>query len=188
MNTITALYKSVFSPLEVISRQKSKGRLSASVLMVSSAALLSSVLTPVPGKTGFSALHALKIFSLGFLTWLAACMLFRLFSLVFKKEASFRDIASTWGCSYIANLICIAAYTVLQLIPGIFTEGGFTGFAINTFFIMLIVWKTIYYFIEMKLVMQVSAFELFIISAAAGIVFMLLMWLGFTAGIQVPML
>lgn len=196
MATLKMIYKSIASPLEVINQKAEKGKLAASLLIVLTAALLGSIVAPVVYYLSFKdkyelTLRASKIvipFCAGILTWLAACILFWVFSLVFKKGIGLGQIASTWGFSYIPNIICIIAYTCLQLYSGSYTGNGFAAFVMNTFFIAVLMWKVIYYFIEVRNVLNVSAFELIIMTILMGISFVALMTLGSIVGIQVPML
>jgi hypothetical protein len=194
MNIVKNIYKSVFSPLEIINRKSIEGKLLASLFVVLVTALFGSVLAPALYYSSYknkleisiSAGSMLTMFLISVLTWIAACGLFWLLSVIFRKQVGFKEIISTWGFSYVPNFMCIIAYSLIQLTPGIFN--GIFGFLINTFFIMLLVWKAIYFFIEMRFVIRTTVLELFIITLVTGIVFMLLMWIGFSFGIQVPML
>jgi hypothetical protein len=196
MNLLYYIYKSIVSPLGVINREKSKYKLAASVLIVSVAAVSNSIITPVlyylVNRGRFEIhIHVGDMFlntCIGVLTWLTACTLFWLFSIVFKKGVNFTQITSTWGFSYIPNFLCIIAFSLLQLKIGLYNGNSLAAFFISAFFIMLLVWKAIYYFMQMKLVMGVTAKELLIITALAGVAFFAMMTVGFKLGIQIPML
>ncbi len=195
MNIIKILYCAVTSPLKVINRAQIKGRLSASLMIVFLAALAGAVLAPLAYNFTYKDVYVLTLnsnnnfvmFIAGISTFLAECLVFWLFSIIFKKEASFKQFVSTWGLSFIANLICILTYFMLQL-SDIRTYNTIFAFLISTFFIILLVWKAIYYFIEMKLVMKATAFELVIITFICGMIFTVLMMVNSFIGIQIPML
>lgn len=196
MNMLRILKKSIFSPLEVMNTVKESGKFKLSILVVLMTALFGSVILPLTYyfvnrnkyDISLSSWGMLVMFTVSVLSWLAACTLFRLFSRWFKKEAGFVEIASTWGLSYVPNFICILLYSLLQLKPEFLTGSGLLGFIVSTVFIMILVWKAIYFFIEMRFVIRTTGVELLIITLATGLIFMLLMWIGFSAGLQVPML
>lgn len=196
MNTLKILYNSIFSPLKVINRKEAEGKLLASFIIVLITALFGSVIAPTMYYLTFKHRYDLTfspstnlfMFCVSILTWLAVCTVFWLISIFLKKEVSFKQIVSTWGLSYTPNLLCIAAYNALLLKSNAFIGSSIAAFIINTFFIMVLIWKVIYYFMEMKYVMKATAFELFIITIITGIAFLALMAIGGVVGIQVPML
>ncbi len=195
MNILKILYCAITSPLKVINRAQIKGKLSASLMIVFLAALTGTVLAPLAYYITYKDIYDLTLnlnnnlimFIAGISTFLVECLVFWLFSNIFKKEASFKQFVSTWGLSFTANLICILTYFMLQL-SDIRIDNTIFAFFINTFFIVLLVWKAIYYFIEMKLVMKATAFELVIITIICGVIFPVLMMANSFIGIQVPML
>lgn len=196
MKIIKNIYKSIFSPLQIFYGKDAGCKLFGSTIVVVAAALLGAVIFPLLYYFNFrskfdisiSADSMLMMLSVGILTWLAVCMLFWLLSKSFRKPVSFKEIASTWGYSYIPNVICIMIYNLILLKTNLFTSNDILGFIINTLFIMLLIWKVIYFFIELKYVINTNGAELLIATLIAGVFFILLMWAGFLAGIQVPML
>ena len=196
MNILKILYCAVTSPLEVINRAQIKGKLSASFMIVILAALAGAVLAPIAYYFTYKEVYDLTLnlnnnlvtFIASISTFLAECMVFWLFSIIFKKEASFKQFVSTWGFSFITNLICILTYFILQLWSDLRIDNALLAFLINTFFVILLVWKAIYYFIEMKLVMKATAFELVIITTICGMILTVLMVANSFIGIKVPML
>lgn len=196
MSILNNIYNAVFSPLKVVNRKPIEGRLMASIIIVSAAAFTGSILAPLvfyfTNRTKYeislSFGSMLMMLLAGVMTWLAVCLLFWLLSVMFKKQAGFLEIASTWGFSYVPNLLCILAYSALQSWSGFYIGSGIAGFLINSFFIMLLVWKAIFFFMEMKLVIGTNGLELLISTLASGIIFVLLMAAGASIGIQVPML
>ncbi len=196
MNIIKNICRSVFLPLEIINRKKIEGKLLASTIVVLITALFGSILAPVfyyfnyknKFEISISVNSMLAMFLVGVLTWMAACTLFWLLSTIFKKKVSFEEIVSTWGFSYVPNFICIIAYSLVHSKLGLFIGYSIFGFLINTFFIMLLIWKAIYFFIEMRSVIRTTGFELFIFTLITGVVFVILMSVGISFGIQVPML
>lgn len=196
MNIFRNVFRAVFSPLGIINKNTVECKLQASVLMVLTAAFTGSVLAPLlyylsyksKLEISMSISGMLIMLLVSILSWTAECLLFRLLSILFRKQVSFEEIASTWGFSYAANFLCIVAYSFLQVKFDLIIGSGIAGFLVNTFFIMLLIWKAIYFFMEMKFVIETTGFELLVFTIAAGIVFALLMAAGSMVGIQVPML
>lgn len=196
MNTLKILCSSICAPLKLINRKNTEGKLLASFIIVLITVFSGSILFPTMYyitfkdryNITFNASTILIMFCVSVITWLAVCTVFWLLSLFLKKEVSYKLIVSTWGLSYIPNLVCIAAYAILQLKPCLFISNGIVAFLMNTFFIMLLIWKVIYYFMEMKYVIRATAFELLIITIITGITFLFLIMIGSATGIQVPML
>jgi hypothetical protein len=122
------------------------------------------------------------------LTWLAVCTLFFIMSGVYKKGLGLYQVASIWGLSYIPNLLCVLLYSLLAILPGLNNLSGFASFVICTLFIMLLVWKAIFYFMFMRFVMDTTLREIIVITVVSAAVFAALMIAGFKAGIQVPMM
>lgn len=193
---LNVLYKSIFSPLGVFHRDSVKGRLGASVATVLLTAFLGSVVTPVASYYANRSRYGINVdisgmvlgFILSIITWLAACTLLWLLSKAFKKGLTFGQVASTWGLSYIPNFLCVVLYGLLLTLPNAHSANGFAAFLLCALFIMLLVWKAIYYFMFLRFVIDTTLGEFLICTAASAIVFAALMFLGFKAGIQVPML
>jgi len=193
---ISILYKSIFTPLGVVNRDNAKGKLQASVVIVFVTAILGSLIAPVVCfyvNRNIYEIH-LEIGSMfialavSIITWFAVCALFWLLSKAFKKGLGFRQVASTWGLSYIPNFLCVVLYNLLVILPGINNGSGFSAFIISSLFIMFLVWKAIYYFMLMRFVINTTLGEFIVITAISTLVFTVLMIIGFKVGIQVPML
>jgi hypothetical protein len=190
------ILKSVISPIMVMNNQEIKENKLASFIIVFTASVFGSIISPITyylyNRSKFEIFldigSIIIMFFLSILTWLAACTLFWMISLLFKKEVGFRQITASWGFSYIPNLICIIAYSIVQMSFISLTGNSFIAVLINTLFIMLLVWKTLYFFIEMKFVMKLTGSELLIATIITAMVFLVLMGIDFTVGIQIPML
>jgi len=190
------LYRSISAPLRVFTRESEKGKLSASVAVVLASAVLGTVLLPITYflvnknqyelTLDFGGMLAALCVSL--LSWLAVCLLFLALSKAFRNGLRFREAASVWGLSYIPNFLCFLLYGLLKVVPGIRVTSGFAAFVIGALFILLLVWKAIYYFMFLRFVMDVSLKEFLITVAASAVVFAGLIYVGIHAGIQVPML
>lgn len=190
------LFRSIVSPLSVFNREGGKGRLAASITVVLSTAVLGTVLLPVAYYFAYRNRYELTLdvvgmliaFCVSVLTWLAVCLLFWMLSKAFHNGLRFRQTASVWGLSYIPNFLCVLLYGVLKVVPGIQITSGFAAFIVSTLFILLLVWKAIYYFMFLRFVMDTTLKEFVITAAVSAIVFTALIWAGSLAGIQVPML
>ncbi len=196
MKVTAVLYKAIFDPLAVISSDHVKGRISASVLTVIATALFGSVIAPVvyfyenvgQYENNLNIENLIICFTVSIATWLAVCLLFWFFSVAFKKKIEFRQVVSTWGLSYIPNFLCVILFYLLLICPEINSGSRFSTFIVSTLFIMLLVWKAIYYFMFMRVVMGTTLFEILAVTAISSVVFIFLSILGFRIGIQVPML
>jgi hypothetical protein len=196
MPILKYIYRSIFSPMDVMDREYSQGKLATSFFIVILTAAAMSFLTDISYYLTFRDKYDLSfnlkttfiVFCAGILTWLVACAALWALSAFFRKAVGIRQILSTWGFSYIPNLICILAYNALLVKPFLLPNNGMSTFLLKTFFIMLLIWKALYYLIEMKCVIKTTVFELLIMTIVNGIVFMVLMALGGLAGLQIPML
>jgi|GEM_PF-2371095 hypothetical protein len=196
MNILNILYQSIFAPLGVVNRENVKGRLQVSVVIVLLTTLFGSIIAPVIYFYTIRNKYEINLdignmflrLSLSIITWLAACTLLWLMAKIFSKGIEFGQIVSTWGLSYIPNFLCIVLYELLLIKPEIYSGNGFSAFILSSFFIMFLVWKAIYYFMIMKLVIHTTLGEFFVITAVLAIVFSVFMVIGFRVGIQVPML
>jgi len=190
-----ALNKSIFAPLEVINRNEVKGRLSASVVTVLMAAVLGSVIAPIvyfyTNKSRYNiSLNVGGMFiglSVSIASFIAVCTLMWLLSKAFKKGLGFGQIVSTWGLSYVPNLLCIVLYALLLNIPKIYSGSDALAFVFSTLFIILLVWKAIYYFMFLRFVLETTLGEFIAVTAVSAVVFIGLIVIGAKVGIQVPM-
>lgn len=193
---INILYNAIFAPLGVFNRDNIKGRLQASCFTVIITAFLGSVIAPLVYFYRYKDRYEISLDISGMLigltvsiaTWLLICASFWLLSKAFNKELGFGQIASTWGLSYIPNLLCIILYNLLLIKPEINNGSGLAAFIISTLFIMLLVWKAIFYFMLMRFVLDTTLREISVITAVSAVVFTILIMIGFKVGVQVPML
>jgi len=179
-----------------MSRGDVKGRFRASVAIVLSTAVLSSGIVPILYFYANKNRYGLSLdiggmfiaLSVSIMTWLAACLMFWLLSKAFNKGLGFEQVTSIWGLSYIPNFFCVVLYGLLLIVPKINTASSFSAFIICAIFIMLLVWKALYYFMLLRFVLDTTLRELLIITAVSAVVFAGLMIIGSKLGIQVPML
>lgn len=170
--------------------------MAASVITVLSTAVLGTVLLPVAYYFAHRNRYELTLDAVGILvalcvsvlTWIVVCLLFRVLSKAFHNGLDFRQTVSVWGLSYIPNFLCVLLYGILKVVPGVRIASGFAAFIVSALFILLLVWKAIYYFMFLRFVMDTTLKEFLITVAASAIVFGGLIWAGSLAGIQVPML
>lgn len=196
MNMWRVFYQSLFTPLRVFNRNSSKEKLTASTVVFLLTALLGTVVLPITyyavNRNGymlsFEVGSMLVAFCVSVLSWLTVCLLFWALSRAFRNGLRFRDAVSVWGLSYIPNLGCVLLYGLLQNVPGMQISSGFAAFIVSALFILLLVWKAIYYFMFLRFVMDVTLKEFLITFFSSAIVFAGLIYVGAIAGIQVPML
>jgi len=193
---ISILMQSVYAPINVFNRRSDRKKLQASLITVILAALLNTVVVPLVFSLTYRERYNIQLdfveMLLGLLacmvTWLAACTLFWLFSKAFQKGVGFGQIAAAWGLSFIPNVLCIILYGLLSVKPEIYSGNALLAMIFSALFIMLLIWKAIYYFMMMRLVLNTTLREILVITAASALVFTALMLVGSRVGIQVPML
>jgi len=193
---LNILFQSIFAPLRVFNRKFDMRKFHTSLATVIITALLNTVIAPVVFFYVYRTKYEIHLdignMLLGLIvsifTWLVVCTLFWIFSKTFNKGIGLRQIASTWGLSYIPNISCIILYNLLLIKPEIYNGSGFSTFIISTFFIMFLIWKAIYYFMLMRLVLNTTLREIIIITVVSALIFTVLMLIGSKVGIQVPML
>lgn len=194
---INILFQAIFTPLAVFNGKKCSGRkLATAIGMVVATAIMEAVIGPVVYYFIYQNEYDIEpdgmkmflAFSVAILTWLAVCALFFTFAKVFRKHIAFRQIVATWGLSYIPDFLVVIFYYLLIIKPEIYNRTGFATFFISFFFIMLLIWKAIYYFMFMRFVIDTSLFEIAIITVISAFAFIALMMIGFQVGIQVPVL
>ncbi len=189
------IVRSIFAPLDVMNRNEVNGRLQASVATVLTTAVLGSVITPVLYYFADKGRYAVSLdiggmcigLIVSVVTWLAVCAMLWALSKAFHKGLRFGQVASTWGLSYIPNLLCVMLYCLLLNIPGIYNGSNVLAFVFSVFFIILLVWKAIYYFMFLRFMIDTSVGEFAIVTAVSAVVFAALILLGSKVGIRVPM-
>ena len=193
---LEVLYKAIFKPLDIINNNKIEGRFSASVATVVISALFGTVIAPAAYYYMYRQKYTISLdiegmliaAAVSFATFIAVCAMFWLFARAYRKDIAFKQVVSIWGLSYIPNFLCIVLYYLLMLFPGIYDGSGVSAFILGTLFILLLVWKAIYYFMFLKCVMDVTLKEFIITAAVSAAVFAILLFVGMKAGIQVPMI
>ncbi|MEX1378305.1 MAG: YIP1 family protein [Eubacteriales bacterium] len=190
------LYKTIFAPLGVFNKDDDRKKQSTSIAVVAATIIAGSIIAPIlyyyvnkdRYEIELNITNIILMVALSIGTWLAVCALFWMLSKAFKKDIKFSQISSTWGLSYMPNLLCVVLYNTLLIAPGVNNGSGIAAFVICTLFIMLLVWKAILYFMTMRFVIDTSLGEIIVYTAVSAVVFAVLMMVGFRAGIQVPML
>ncbi|MEA4948416.1 MAG: YIP1 family protein, partial [Petrimonas sp.] len=188
------LLQSIVSPLHVFRREGDKGKEVASIVTVLATAVLGTVLLPIAYYLACRNRYELTLDAGGMLlalcvsvlSWIAVCLLFWALSKAFHNGLSFRQTASIWGLSYVPNFLCILLYGLLKVVPDLRISSGFAAYLVSAMFILLLVWKVIYYFMFLRFVMDTSLKEFLLTVAASAIVFSALIWAGASVGIQVP--
>lgn len=190
------LYMAIFKPLKVFNTKNIKGRFTASITTVLLTVIAGTVLAPilyyVANKSRYTIELNIGDMFLGVLvsvaTWLVVCVMFWILSKAFRKRLDFMQVASIWGLSYIPTFLCVVLYNILLIAPRMTNLSGFVAFLISALFIMILVWKTILYFVFMRFVVDTTLREMIIYSIVSVVLFTALMLIGSKVGIAVPML
>lgn len=104
------------------------------------------------------------------------------------QKVIFRSVAATWGFSFIPTLICSIFVNIDETIWYLFVGKPVLLFILNTFFILLLIWKAIFYFMECREVLQLKGLGLLLSTIGIGVLFALLIFVDAQLGLKVPML
>ncbi len=130
----------------------------------------------------------LCIFALSGAMYVIDCVVLWFAAKLCGQKVDFKSIAATWGFSFIPTLICSILVNIDETIWYLFVGKPFLLFILNTFFILLLIWKAIFYFMECRVVLQLKGLRLLLSTIGIGILFALLIFAGAWLGLKVPML
>jgi len=196
MNLMKDIWKVINSPLVVISENNYKRKLLLSAVLVLTASVLNGIIAPILYYLTFKnefivkmdLLNIFVMFIFCIITFLTACGAFKLTALVFRKEVSFNQILATWGCSYIPTLICVVLVSITELSFYYFINNTMLGVLTSTLLIMLLMWKAIFYFIELNIVLKINGTEAVMATMIIGFIYLIIIFVGFRVGVKVPLL
>lgn len=130
----------------------------------------------------------LCIFSLSGAMYLIDCGILWFTAKLCGQKVDFKSIAATWGFSFIPTLICSILVNIDETIWYFFVGKSFLLFILNTFFILLLIWKAIFYFMECHEVLQLKGWKLVLSTVGIGFLFVMLIFADARLGLKVPML
>lgn len=104
------------------------------------------------------------------------------------QKVTFKSVTATWGFSFIPTLICSILVNIDETIWYLFLGKPLLLFILNTSFILLLIWKAIFYFIECREVLQLRGLKLVFSTIVIGVLFALLIFADAWLGLKVPML
>lgn len=112
-------------------------------------------------------------FSLTLGLYFAACTAFKLAAEVNNKKVGFGEIMSTWGFSYAPTIgfiifIIITHTLFLNVRLGLGTP---ESIILMTIALSLLMWKAIFYFIELRAVLKLNWYEMILASVVIGALF-----------------
>lgn len=196
MRILKIIGKALISPLDIIGSMAAAEYLPVSLAIAGLCLLLDTVALPYGYYLTFRQKYDIGLdtgmitvmFFTGALTFLASILIFRVVSKFCGKKAGFVEIIASWALSFVPDLFCILLYGLLQLRFVDVQGNGLLAVALNTLFILFLVWKAIFYLIEMRYVLKLEFTQLIIATAVIGIAYIGLMSAGFAVGIQVPFL
>ncbi|MCX7710344.1 MAG: YIP1 family protein [Clostridia bacterium] len=197
MKWINDLKKVISSPYEIIqqySEEKNMGLPVSIVLILASFnGLIAPVLYYLLKRNEFDlTLNAVQMglmFGISVTTYLLVCCIFWMIARLFRREDStLSAIVATWGFSFIPTLIGSIVVNLHEYFFYYFIGNKFLLLVLNTLLIMLLIWKAIFYFIEMKVVLRLKGVPLLISMLLIGILFFGLMMFNARMGLKVPML
>jgi hypothetical protein len=183
-------------PYEAICETKESGKLGLSAIIILVIAVYNGIVAPViyyflnhnDYELTLSLLSMAGIFALSCFMYLIDCGILWLAAKLCRQQTSFRTIAATWGFSFVPTLICSVIVNTYESTYYFFLGKPTLLFIINTIFILLLIWKAIFYFMECRAVLQLKGARQAVATIGIGILFALLIYADARLGLQVPML
>ncbi|MGE5627607.1 MAG: hypothetical protein ACM3X7_05745 [Solirubrobacterales bacterium] len=112
-------------------------------------------------------------FSLNLSLYFIACAAFKLAAIVNNKEVTYKEILSTWAFSYLPTLSFVAYIWITHLFF-LKVRIGFTtplSIILLAVLIAIFIWKSIFYFIELRVVLKMNFTEMIVGSIIIGAIF-----------------
>jgi len=139
-----------------------------------------------------SILELLINFTVIFASYFAACGVLKITALIRRKKATYLEILSTWGFSYIPDLF----FLVFLLLTHAFLPKEIKVFAaapvsviLLAILVALFIWKLIFFFIELRIVMGESFIGIIISSIIIFIFFVIYYFVtAYTLGYKIPII
>lgn len=184
------------SPYEFIKNVGQNGRPGLSISIVAAGSAFAGFVAPVAyylvNRNDFPVsldiLNMMTIFLVSICTYPVACGILWLASRFAGSRCGFREIISTWGLSYIPTILCYMVVVAGECAFYYFIGNTVLKLLINTLFLLLLIWKAIFYFIEARAVLRIKGYRLAIATLAIGVLFALLMFINIQFGLISPML
>ena len=189
-------WHAIFRPLPLMAEYKNRPRMTLSVVIVTLVCVLNTVAAPIANVIAnggsyvgsFSVWERLGVLAVSLGSFMVACLLFWLLAAVFHKNVEFKEIVSTWGISFIPNILCIAAVEASEAGYYLFMGNAWLGLILCTFLVLLLAWKAIYFFMETGVTLGLKGGQTVGAVVITGIVYVIIMWAGFRLGVKVPIL
>lgn len=184
------------NPYRLIGEIKESGKLRLSLIIILVTAAFNGFIAPVATCYGrrneidmtLSFGPMLGIFALSGAMYLIDCAILWLAARFCGKKVNFEVVAATWGFSFIPTLICSIIVNIDETIWYLFASKPFWLFILNTVFILLLIWKAIFYFMECREVLRLKGMRLVLSTIGIGVLFVLLIFADARLGLKVPML
>lgn len=132
----------------------------------------------------------LILFLLIFGTYPLACLALYWAGRAVQSPISYRAILATWGYSYLPIFLfwtlLVISHAVLPAGIPIFAA-GVLGYALLSLMIALFLWKVLFYFIELRVVLGLSPWQMVIASVIIGVLFIgYSIFVGAVFGLKIP--
>jgi hypothetical protein len=106
-----------------------------------------------------------------------------------KQKTSYMEILSTWGFSYLPTMLFLTFLLATHVIfkNFILARSSLVTILTMSFMIMLFLWKLVFYFIELRAVLNEGLTGIVISSVILGVLFIIYYFIcAFTFGFKVP--
>lgn len=123
-------------------------------------------------------------------TYPLSCLAFYLAGRVFKPSVRYSSILATWGYSYLPIFffwaLTVVSHLVLPPSTPIFAA-GVLGFVLLSLMIALFLWKVLFYFVELRVVLGLNLWQMLVASMIIGALFIgYYVCVGTVFGLKIP--
>lgn len=180
------------SPYNLLRKYKESKRIvpALSVVLLSYLSVIVYVpfLSAAKGSSVF--LNMLSLLLSVLLGYAAACGAFWLSGAILKKKVSFAEVSSTWGFSYLPTFLAFMAILLGHIIlpKGVLIFGN-TPSAVGflSLLIMMFIWKVLFYFMELRVVLRLNFAGTIAASVIIGIFFIAFyIFSAYVFGLKIP--
>lgn len=184
------------NPYRLICETKESGKLRLSLMIILAMAAFNGFIAPVlyyylnrnDFELSLSFGTMLGFFALSGAMYLIDCGILWFAAKLCGQEVHFKSVAATWGFSFIPTLICAIILIIDETYWYLFVGKPVLLFVLNTLFILLLIWKAIFYFMECREVLQLKGLKFVLSTIGIGVLFVLLILADTRLGLEVPML
>lgn len=140
------------------------------------------------GRIGFNFIKILYLIAAGVATYIMICTIFWIVCKCFGSKTEWITYIKTWGISYFPTMLCALIVAVTEAYYYLFWNSFAWAIIFNIIFGGILIWKTILYFIFLKVVAKLKGVKLFAVFCICGIVIYVTVFSDAMIGLKTPIL